>query len=242
MKKNIIFILLILVSVAAALAENPFNGLLLGMDGKPIKGARVYVRNPREYAKSDKEGKFGLTYVEPTDTLHIVIRKKIKYEVPVDGRKGMRIIIGDNGATAKEDEEIINMGLGYVKRREYLGSRSGITGEELAKTGETDLVAALCKAMPSISMQETQHTKDNGDGTLSVTGYSYSINIRNSMSVNASTAPLWVVDGSASTTPPPVTVMEVQKVEVLKDGSGWGTRGANGVIIVTLKDGSDQSR
>ncbi|MDE6344381.1 MAG: TonB-dependent receptor plug domain-containing protein, partial [Muribaculaceae bacterium] len=213
-------ILLALAMTGAAVASEPFNGLLLDLDGKPVKGAKVYVHNPKQYAKTDKKGQFGLTDVKPTDTIHVVVKKQV-YDIAVNGSKGMRITIGEVTAKGIEDQELVNAGMGYVKKREYLGPRSGVTGEQLVATGQSDLIQAMRGLIPGVQVVET----DDG----------LNVNVRNSTSFNGGTAPLWVVDGTESTTPPSLTVQEVEKVDVIKDGAGYGTRGANGVIIVTLK-------
>ena len=208
-------------------ATEPFNGLLIDFNGKPIKGAKIYVNNPKHYAKSDKEGKFGLTDVNSTDTLHVKTHK-MTYEIPVNGSKGMRITIGELSATGAEDQELIRMGTGYVKKREYLGPRSGVTHEQLVATGQTDLIQAMRGLVAGVRVVNNDYGENN-----SLSGPNLSI--RNSMSFNAPTNPLWVVDGTESIIPPSLTVMEVESVEILKDGAGYGTRGANGVIIVNLK-------
>lgn len=213
-------ILLALAITGAAVASEPFNGLLLDLDGKPVKGAKVYVHNPKQYAKTDKKGQFGLTDVKPTDTIHVVVKKQV-YDIAVNGSKGMRITIGEVTAKGIEDQELVNAGMGYVKKREYLGPRSGVTGEQLVATGQSDLIQAMRGLIPGVQVVET----DDG----------LNVNVRNSSSFNGGTAPLWVVDGTESTTPPSLTAQEVEKVDVIKDGAGYGTRGANGVIIVTLK-------
>ncbi|MDE5647850.1 MAG: TonB-dependent receptor plug domain-containing protein [Muribaculaceae bacterium] len=213
-------ILLALAMTGAAVASEPFNGLLLDLDGKPVKGAKVYVHNPKQYAKTDKKGQFGLTDVKPTETIHVVVKKQV-YDIAVNGSKGMRITIGEVTAKGIEDQELVNAGMGYVKKREYLGPRSGVTGEQLVATGQSDLIQAMRGLIPGVQVVET----DDG----------LNVNVRNSSSFNGGTAPLWVVDGTESTTPPSLTVQEVEKVDVIKDGAGYGTRGANGVIIVTLK-------
>ena len=215
------------VAIAAMYASEPFNGLLVDFNGKPIKGARVYVHNPKHYAKSDKEGKFGLTDVKSTDTLHVKTHK-MTYAIPVNGSKGMRITIGELSATGAEDQELIRMGTGYVKKREYLGPRSGVTHEQLVATGQTDLIQAMRGLVAGVRVVNNDYGENN-----SLNGPNLSI--RNSMSFNAPTNPLWVIDGTESQIPPSLSVMEVESVEILKDGAGYGTRGANGVIIVTLK-------
>ena len=209
-------------------ATEPFNGLLIDFNGKPIKDAKVYVNNPKHYAKSDKEGKFGLTDVKSTDTLHVKVNK-MTYEIPVNGSKGMRITVGEISATGTEDEELIKMGTGYVKKREYLGPRSAVTHEQLVATGQTDLIQAMRGLVAGVRVVNNDYgDKNELNGP--------NLSIRNSMSFSAPTNPLWVVDGSESQIPPSLTVMEVESVEILKDGAGYGSRGANGVIIVTLKN------
>ncbi len=229
---RIITALLLGIASLTASASEPFNGLLIDLNGKPIKGAKVYVHNPRQYAKSDKEGKFGLTDVKPTDTLHVTF-KKTTYDIPVNGSKGMRITVGELSAQGSEDQELIKMGAGYVKKREYLGARSGVTHEQLVATGQSDLIQAMRGLVPGVQVVDNDYGTDEKGNTDPDSGPNLSI--RNSTSANAKTNPLWVVDGSESTIPPSLTVMEVEKVEILKDGAGYGTRGANGVIIVTLR-------
>ena len=226
--KALIFLSALLIS-CISYASEPFNGRIIDFTGKPVRKAKIYVKNPKYYAKSDKEGRFGLTDVQPDDTLHIVIGRKT-HKIPVDGAKGMSIKIEKEQFFSEEDLELVEMGMGYVRKREYLAPRSGVTHEQLAATGETDLIRALRGLMPGVFVSSYQYGSDK-----EFTGYN--INIRNATSNYASTAPLWVVDGSESTIPPNLTVMEVESVEVLKDGGGYGTRGANGVIIVRLRNG-----
>ena len=225
--KALIFLSALLIS-CISYASEPFNGRIIDFTGKPVRKAKIYVKNPKYYAKSDKEGRFGLTDVQPDDTLHVVIGRKT-HKIPVDGAKGMSIKIEKEQFFSEEDLKLVEMGMGYVRKREYLAPRSGVTHEQLAATGETDLIRALRGLMPGVFVTEKVN-KNSGFAESN-------INIRNSTSFLANTDPLWVVDGSESTIPPNLTVMEVESVEVLKDGGGYGTRGANGVIIVRLRDG-----
>lgn len=222
MKTSRIFsiIFMILVSTVLVIASKPFNGMLYDFKGKPIKGAKIYVHNPRHYAKSDKLGRFGLTDVKGSDTLHIVYKGEV-YDVEVNGAKGMSIKIEERRAVGIEDEELVLAGMGYVKKREYLGPLGSVTGEQLAATGESDLLKAMRGMIPGVHVVETSS--------------GINVNVRNSTSFNAGTSPLWVIDGMETKIPPSLTVMEVEKVDVIKDGAGYGVRGANGVIVVTLK-------
>jgi len=203
-------------SIMAQEQGTPFNGIITDVLNQPVKGARIWVKKNR-VAKSDKEGKFGLTDVAATDTLHIKYRKEL-YLLPVEGRKSVRVHIGDQ-MIANEDEELANIGYGFVKKREKLIPSSGISGEELVRTGQTDILRAL-------------------DGL--VAGYSI-VNgkpvIRGKSSINLSTEPLYILDGVEQSSFSCVNIYDVDHVEVLKDASIYGAQGANGAIIVTTKRG-----
>lgn len=215
--------------VASSYAAEPFNGLLLDRELKPKKGVKIYVKDPRRYATSDKKGRFGLTDVEPDDTLTLVLSKKEKIRIPVEGRRGIKIVLaGDKGVQAENDEELANTGFGYVKRREYTGVSSGISGDRLRSTGSRDIMSALKGLVPGLNV-----TGSTGD---------YSVNIRGTKSLMSSSEPLYVVDGVVVSSLDFISIYDVDHVEVIKDGSQYGSRGANGAIVVTTKTGTGNKK
>lgn len=228
--KHILFILLLACTFglqAQAPQGVPFNGLVTDVAGTPLKGVKVYVLSERVFSRSDKKGRFGLTDVNPTDTLHLVY-KKVLYDIPVDGRKSIRICLGDQlSPTAREDEELVNWGYGYVKKRESVQVSNGISGEELARTGRTNLLEALQGRVPGLSV--TPSPRGLGDDPQ--------VRMRGINSINLPTTPLYVVDGVQVSSLEFVNVMDVERVEVLKDASIYGVRGANGAIVVTTRLG-----
>ena len=121
MKKNFFFILCFFACMTVFAQKQkvvPFNGVVEDVLGQPLRGARVWVVNPDYYATTDRKGKFGLTNVQPTDTLHVKYKKQI-YNVPVDSMKSVRVRIADEiKFEAQEDKELVNIGYGFVKRRE----------------------------------------------------------------------------------------------------------------------------
>jgi len=209
--------------------EIPFNGIITDIAGNPAKGAKVYVE--KGYAsRSDKKGKFGLTNVRLDDTLTVEYQKKT-YKIPVEGRKSIRIRIGDQiDNTAKiqteEDKDLVDWGYGWVRQREKLESIDGISGEVLRRTGATNIIEALKGKVAGLNITSS--------GTL---GGEASVNIRGQNSLNLSTTPLFVLDGVVVDSFDFVNVYDVESVQVLKDGSIYGSRGANGVIIVHTKKG-----
>ena len=213
--KSILCAALIL-SPFIGMCDEPFNGLLLNTDGDPVKNARVYVTSPERYARTDKNGKFGLTNVTATDTLKIITKKRRDpYLIPVDGSKGLKIYLADEGGFKKStDDEMVATGYNWVKRRESTGASSGISGEELRRTGKHDLLSALQGKVAG----------------LYISGRN--VNIRGTKSINMSSTPLFVVDGLIVDSFDGVSIYDIDHVEVLKDAPLYGVNGANGAILV----------
>ena len=197
----------------------PFNGVVADILGQPLKGARVWVVSPDYYTTTDKKGKFGLTNVQPTDTLHIKYKKQL-YLIPVDTMKSVRVRLGDElKFDVQQDEELVNTGFGFVKRRESCNSSTGISGEVLVRTGRIDLMEALQGLVPGLTII-------NGKAV-----------IRGLATIYGSSDPIYIVDGVEVESLSYVNVYSVDRVEVLKDANMYGVKGANGAILVTTKRG-----
>ena len=207
----------------SAFAEVPFNGLVLDREMKPKKGVKVYVKDANRYATTDKKGRFGLTDVQPYDTLTLVVSKKESVRIPVEGRRGIRIVLAGDGAQAENDEEIANTGYGYVKRREFTGVSSGISGDRLRSTGARDVISALKGLVPGLTVTNGPNGRE--------------VNIRGKHSLLLSSEPLYLIDGVVVASLDFLSIYDVDHVEVIKDASQYGSRGANGAIVVTTQTG-----
>lgn len=201
----------------------PFNGLITDLNGMPVKKARVYVKDQYAYASTDKQGRFGLTDVRLDDTLKVRYNGKT-YFVPINGKKSMKLrLIDQQSFEAEEDQQLESYGFYYVKNRERTSSTSSISGEELAKTGRTDLVEALRGKVPGLSFDM--------NGAASIRGAVYS-------TINSErTEPIYVVDGLIVPSLSGILVYVVDHVDILKDANMYGARGANGAIVVYTKSG-----
>lgn len=201
----------------------PFNGLVTDMLGTPLKGVKIYVVTKSFAAKTDKEGKFGLSNVKPSDTLHVEYKKE-KYDIPVNGKRSMKIILGNQMPEAQEDQDLVDIGYGYVKRREVLQATNGIPGEVLRRTGKTNLLEALTGLVPGLKVSSS-----------GVPGQSVSVNMRGIGSINQSSEPIYLIDGVQTSSLDYVNLNDVESVEVMKDASIYGANGANGAILVHLR-------
>lgn len=225
MNKYFISAILFFFCVSGVCAQNnekvPFNGIVNDFLGNPAKGARVSV-DKYSFAKTDRKGRFGLTNVKDTDTLTIKYQKSVYY-IPVDGRKSIKIKLLDQldktaMYEAAEDMELVNYGYGFVKRRESLAVSNGILGEVLRRINPNNLLDALSSLVPGLNIRNS-----NGQPKALIRG----------AGTIGKTDPLFIVDGVEVESLSNISVYDVDRVEVLKDGSMYGVRGANGVIIVS---------
>lgn len=203
-------------AVAQRTEDVPFNGIVSDLEGKPLKGAVIWTTNERRYAVSNKKGQFGLTNVQAEDTIHIEYKKQ-KYDIPVEGRKSARIRLANENSHIDEDQELVDIGYGFVKRRECTISDGRVSGDELRRTGKTFILDALQGKVAGLTV--------SGGKAL----------IRGMNSLLLSCEPLYIVDGMEVDDLGMVSIYDVDYVEVLKDANIYGVKGANGVIIVKTK-------
>ena len=223
---SFVFALYFMGGLQAQQAESvPFNGLIEDASGKPMAKVKIELKGVGVYTYSDKEGRFGFTNLKADDVL-IFIRKRERVEVPVEGRRSLHVVMLDGDKPkSSESAELIDTGFGYVKKREYTNSSGTISGEFLRRMGTQDLEAAILGRVAGV-------TKVNGQ-----------IVIRNVGTVNptnASQAALILVDGSEVANLSMVNVQDVETVTVQKDGTMYGLRGANGVILIKTRSGDSK--
>jgi hypothetical protein len=215
---SIVVLLLVLPVLAQNEGSVPFNGIIVDVAGKGIKNVKVEVKNDGRYTKTDKQGRFGLTNLTPEDTLVFSI-KRIRHEIEVGEAKSLRIVMASENTDewkASQDDELVDFGFMYVKRREFTGSASGLTEENLK--GYTDLAEAINALVPNVSV--------SSDGSVSIRGQRSLVANNNAMILLNNQEIGSVLD---------VSIYDVKSVEIIKDGVGYGSRGANGVVVIRTK-------
>ena len=128
---------------------------------------------------------------------------------------------------ADDQQETIDVGYGTVKKKNNTTPRNGISGEELQRTGETNLLRALEGRVPGLVISTSGNPSDEP-----------SVMMRGMTSINLSNEPLYIVDDVEVGSLDFVNIYDVDYVEIMKDASIYGSRGANGAIIVHTKTGA----
>ena len=221
-RKIVVIFCLMVVAMSANAVIEPFNGLVVDGQGKPVKGVKIWVVSESNHSTTDKQGRFGFSSVEEDDTLKMKVKKDV-YKIPVSGRKSIKITLVDTKPKEYvEEPELADLGYGYIKRRERVSASNGITGAQLRATGASDVLKALSGLVPGLNVAQGPRGADASSTT-----------IRGQSSLTSSTTPLFIVDGVIVDSFEGVSINSVDRVEIIKEASIYGSRGSSGVISVT---------
>ncbi|MBQ8046702.1 MAG: TonB-dependent receptor [Prevotella sp.] len=217
------------------------------MQGEPLMGASVQVPGTSSGTITDLDGNFSFTLPEGKVIVQVSM---VGYKTQVVNVKGKDFI----EITLQEDQqlmdEVVVVGYGTMKKRDLSGAVSQIKNDELMAGGAVDVAHGLQGKVAGVQVQQS-------DGSP---GAGVSITVRGANSFTTSSQPLYIVDGIPFGTDPngtpssdanegnnqqisPLSMInpnDIEKIEVLKDASAtaiYGSRGANGVVIITTKKG-----
>ena len=228
MKKRLtMFLAAMLLCVGTALAQTKVSGTVLSQeDGQPIIGAAVKVVGTSTGMLTDVNGRFNVTLPAGKNQLEITY---LGYEgKTVTAKNGMRVFLQSDAAAL---DEVIVVAYGTAKKSAFTGSAATLKSDDIIKRQVSSALNALTGAVSGV-----QVTAYNGQP-----GTDPTIRIRGVGSMSANSKPLYVVDGvpyDGNITN--INPSDIESMNVLKDASAsaiYGSRGANGVVIITTKQG-----
>ncbi|MFT4033423.1 MAG: TonB-dependent receptor [Siphonobacter sp.] len=218
--------LVLILSSFSLFAQTPITGKVTdATTGETVIGASIRIKGTSQGTVTDTEGKFSLT--APNNTILVV--GSIGYdelEVPVHGQTALVIRLNSRG---KDLQQVVVVGYGSQRKVDVTGATVSIKGEELVKQPVLTATQAMQGKVAGV-----QIISSGQPGTSPV------IRIRGTGTALAGTAALFVVDGVLTDDISNVNTADIVNVDVLKDASAtaiYGSRGANGVVIITTKKG-----
>lgn len=205
------------------------KGQVVDEKGEPVIGANVIVEGTTNGMITDLDGNFSLQ-CPVGSTLKASYIGYLTRTVKVSGAmNALKIVLKEDAETL---EEVVVVGYGTMKKSDLTGSITSVNAEEMMKRNPVNLGQGLQGAAAGVSVIRSSGAPDGG----------FSIRIRGVATVNGSSDPLYVVDGvQVGTSIDFLNPNDVESIEILKDASAtaiYGTRGANGVIMITTKSGS----
>ncbi len=204
------------------------SGTVFDNTGEVVIGANVLEVGTTNGVITDLDGNFTLT-----------VGNNAKLQVSYIGYLTQTVNVGNQSTikiTLKEDsqslDEVVVIGYGVVKKRDLTGSVASVKTEDLEKVASNNALSAMQARVPGLDIQTS-----SGEA-----GAGISMTLRGNRSISASNSPLILVDGVEYGSTMDIPASDIESMEILKDASStaiYGTKGANGVILITTKRGKE---
>ncbi len=224
------------------------TGLVTNKAGEPLPGVTVVVKGTNNGTITDNNGKYFLSNVSTNATLSFSFIGMKSVDVAVGGKTQVNAMLEEETIGI---EEVVAIGYGTVKKSDLTGSVVSVGADKLKDRSFGNALQAISGQVSGVQITQTQGAP----------GMAPSIKVRGASSINAGTTPLYVIDGipledntirsgdgSSSSSNMDfnrnplnfINPNDIESIEVLKDASSaaiYGSRGANGVVIITTKQG-----
>ncbi len=226
--KKICCFLLILLPLAAS-AQKVVTGTVKDDKGVPAAGATILEKGTQNATTTDVNGKFSIGMKGSSNTLIVSFIGYKSKEVIVSSQSKVAVVLQED---QNQLNEVVVIGYGSVKKSDVTGSLSSIKGDDLTLGGTISNVGqAIQGKAAGVLVQQTNFAPGGG----------IAVTIRGGNSINASNEPLYVVDGFISDYGNLINPNDIADIQILKDASAtaiYGSRGANGVVLITTKKGT----
>ncbi len=199
--------------------------------GASIPGVTVLSKGTSNATITDLDGKYSITVSNDVTTLVFSFMGMEKQEIEIGSQTEINVVLLTN---AQELGDVLVIGYGTQKKSDRTGAVSQVGDDDLNKGVITDPIQSLQGKVSGVLI-----TKKGGDPNAG-----FSVKIRGATNISGNTAPLYVVDGVPGVDPTSIAPEDIASFNILKDASStaiYGSRGANGVVIITTKRGAKNS-
>lgn len=221
-------VLFSLVTMSGYAQSKTVTGKIIDSTGEPVIGASVLVKGTTNGVISDIDGNFSIQGVANDAVLQISFVGYKAQDISVAGKTRIDVTLVEDTEML---DEVVVVGYGVQKKSDVTGALASVSSEELNTKPVSNAFEALQGKAAGVDITSSQRPGELGD-----------IRIRGNRSLNASNSPLYVVDGVPLNSGGIETInpRDIESVDILKDASStaiYGSRGANGVILITTKRG-----
>ncbi|MBV6640648.1 MAG: TonB-dependent receptor [Cyclobacteriaceae bacterium] len=207
------------------------SGTITDENGEALPGATIQEKGTTNGTITDVEGKFSLNVPEDA-TLTVSFVGFTTQDVSINGRSTLDVQLT---ADVSSLEEVVVIGYGTVKKSDLTGSVASVTSEEINAVPASNVLQSLTGRVAGVNISQN----------TGAPGAEMSIRIRGVNSIQGGNEPLYVIDGFPTNQSMLLSLnsADIESIEILKDASAtaiYGSRGANGVVIVTTKKGTNR--
>lgn len=209
--------------------QKSVSGKVTDNSGGSLPGVSVVIKKTTTGTITDSNGKYSLSNVPENATLQFSFVGMKTQEISIGNKSTINVVLEDETIGI---EEVVAVGYGTVKKSDLTGSVSSVKADEIKNRAITTVGQALQGKASGVLVKTNS----------AAPGSKMSINIRGQNSINSDSGPLYVVNGLPMNDISLIPPEDIQSIEVLKDGSStaiYGSRGANGVILLTTKRGEN---
>lgn len=214
-------------AISITVSAQGLRGTVKDKSGEPIMGATIHVVGQTGGAVTDIDGNFTVN-ARPGAKLHITF---IGFDpLDITAKEGMNVVLAESSS---ELSEVVVVGYGSLAKKEISSSIVQVDKNQFNQGAVTDPMELVSGKVAGLNVNSTADANPNA---LS------SIQVRGAASLQAGNGPLIVIDGIPGGDLRNISTQDVESITVLKDAGSaaiYGTRGANGVILITTKHGSD---
>ncbi|GCC50071.1 SusC/RagA family protein [Chryseotalea sanaruensis] len=207
--------------------SKPIKGVVKGDDGVALPGVTVVEKStPSNGTVTDADGNFSISVREGATLVISFIGLKTQ-EVAVGSQTSIEVTMETD---ITQLSEVVVIGYGTMKKSDLTGSVVSIGGDDLKKVPVASVAESLTGRLAGVQVTGTEGSPDA----------EVNIRVRGGGSITQSNQPLYIVDGFPVNSINDITPSDIESINVLKDASStaiYGSRGANGVIIITTKSG-----
>ena len=202
------------------------SGTVKDTDGTLMPGVSIFEKGTTNGATTDADGRYSLT-VDPNRVLMFTFIGMVPREVAVENQTVIDIVMT---ADVNVLDEVVVIGYGTVKKSDLTGSVISVAGADLKKVPVASVAESLTGRMAGVHVSSPEGSPDA----------EVKIRIRGGGSITQDNSPLFIVDGFPVNSIADIAPSDIETVTVLKDASStaiYGSRGANGVVIITTRSG-----
>lgn len=225
---------LLMLQVTSLIAQKQAEviGKIVDSEGLEATGATIVVKGTQTGTVADYQGNYKITVPDNQNSVLVFsfIGLETK-EIKVNGQKVINVVLESSSVMLNE---VVSVGYGTMRRRDITGSVASVDTKELEKVPVSSISQALNGRISGVNVTASEGSLDA----------QVSIRVRGGMSITQGNSPLYIIDGfpSEESAFNALNASDIESIDVLKDASStaiYGSRGANGVIVVTTKGGKE---
>ncbi len=226
-RQNFLLWMLLFFGRVSVFAQHAVKGRITdAKTGEPLVGVNVILKGSSESGTiSDLNGNYALSVPESSSLVFSYIGY-VTQEISVKGQSVLNVSLSED---VEALEEVVVIGYGTMRKRDLTGSLTQVKAEDMQAITVPNPIQALQGRVPGVVITTNTGSPEGN----------FTIRVRGTNSIKGGNDPLYVVDGMP-VSPSSINSQDIESVEVLKDASAtaiYGSRGANGVILITTKKG-----